>query len=215
MPTVAARSTAGQTSLLARPPPPAGKRYRPMNGLLALCERPAGVIAVATLSEVLSRISGSTQVRLGQYLHDLCQDIATTFGGSSGPTLTCAAADAALPIGTAVTLRLVADLLITNAFIYAFPPGLAGWITVSFTAAPEAWQLVVEDSGIATPADDKRDNGLTIARLLLLRHDGQLDIPSVTGGTRCIVAIPRGAARARRSARSTRRCVLLPGPEFS
>ena len=204
MPTFAARSTADQISLLARPPPPAGKRYRPMNGLLALCERPAGVIAVATLSEVLSRISGSTQVRLGQYLHDLCQDIATTFGGSSGPTLTCAAADAALPIGTAVTLRLVADLLITNAFIYAFP--LAGWITVSFTAAPEAWQLVVEDSGIATPADDKRDNGLTIARLLLLRHDGQLETPIMTGGTRCIATIPRAVSRAssrRRSASPT------------
>jgi hypothetical protein len=60
MPTVAARSTAvlasegaRETALLARPPPPAGKRYRPMNGLLALCERPAGVIAVATLGEVL------------------------------------------------------------------------------------------------------------------------------------------------------------------
>jgi hypothetical protein len=48
-------------------------------------------------------------------------------------------------------------------------------------------------------ADDKRDNGLTIARLLLLRHDGQLDIPSVTGGTRCIATIPRAVSRAGRS----------------
>jgi two-component sensor histidine kinase len=152
---------------------------------------------MTTLSEVLARISGSTKVCLGQYLRDLCRDIATTFGGSSGPKLTCAAADADLPIGTAVTLRLIADLLITNAFIYAFPPGLAGSIAVSFTAGPAAWQLVVEDSGIATPADDRRrDNGLMIARLLVLRHDGQLDIPSVTRGTRCIVTIPRAAARA-------------------
>jgi two-component sensor histidine kinase len=159
-----------------------------MKGVLALCERPAGVIAVTTLSEVLSRISGSTEVCFGHYLRDLCQDIATVFGG---PALTCAAADAAVPIGTAVTLRLVADLLITNALTHAFPRGLAGRITVCFTATPEAWQLVVEDSGIAMSADDKRDNGLTIARLLVRRHHGQLEIPSNGGGTRCIVAIPR------------------------
>jgi two-component sensor histidine kinase len=200
MPAVAASSTAAlasegyrETALLARPPPPAGKRYRPMNDLLALSERPAGVIALTTLSEVLSRISGSIEVCFGQYLRDLCQEFATMSGGSSGPKLTCAAANAALPIGTAVTLRLIADLIITNALIYAFPPRLAGWITVRFTAAPEAWQLVVEDSGIAMSADDRRDNGLTIARLLVRRHDGQLEIPSMTGGTRCIVAIPRAA----------------------
>jgi two-component sensor histidine kinase len=197
MPAVAARSTAVLASegnreaiFLARPPPPAVESYWPMKGLLALCERPAGVIAVTTLSEVLSRISGSTEVCFGHYLRDLCQDLATVFGG---PELTCAAADAALPIGTAVTLRLIADLLITNALLYAFPPRLAGWITVRFTAAPEAWQLVVEDNGIAMSADDRRDNGLTIARLLVRRHDGQLEIPSMTGGTRCIVAIPRAA----------------------
>ncbi len=177
--------------------PPGAQSYRPLHGLLALSERPAGLIAVATLSEVLSRISGSTQVCFGQYLRELCQDIATTFGGSSGPKLTWRAADAAPPIGTAVTLRLVAELLITNAFVYAFPPGLAGWIAVSFSAGPKTWKLTVEDSGIATPADDRRrDHGLTIARLLLLRHDGQLEIPSTMGGTRCIVAIPRDAARA-------------------
>jgi two-component sensor histidine kinase len=135
-------------------------------------------------------------VCLGQYLRDLCQDIATALGGSSSPRLTCAAADAALPIGTAVSLRLVADLLITNAFVYAFPPGQLGWIAVSFTAGPETWQLSVEDSGIAMRADDRRDHGLTIARLLVLRHDGQLETSKVTGGTRCIVTIPRVASRA-------------------
>jgi hypothetical protein len=35
-----------------------------MNGLLALGERPAGVVAVTAISALLSRISGSTQ--LGQ-----------------------------------------------------------------------------------------------------------------------------------------------------
>jgi hypothetical protein len=41
---------------------------------------------------------------------------------------------------------------------------------VSFTADQEAWQLTVDDSGIAIRSQgNSRDNGLTIARQLVLR----------------------------------------------
>ena len=199
MATVSARSTAflapeadRETTLKARAPPTAEPRPRPMHGLLALSEHPAGLIAVTTLSTVLSRISGSTSVCFGHYLRDLCDDVAGTFGGPSGPGLSCAAADAALPVGTAVTLRLVADLLITNAFVHAFPSGMPAWVAVTFKVYPEAWELGVEDGGIALrPHGDRRDNGLMIARLLVLRLDGQLEVRGVTAGTRCLVTVPR------------------------
>ena len=91
----------------------------------------------------------------------------------------------------------MADLLITNAFVHAFPSGMPGWIAVSFTARPEAWELGVEDRGIPLrPHGDRRDNGLMIARLLVLRLDGRLEIPEVTAGTRCLVTVPRTASRA-------------------
>jgi two-component sensor histidine kinase len=199
MATAPARSTAflapgpdREMTLNARPPPTAEPSRRSMHGLLALSEHPAGLMAVTTLSTVLSRISGSTSVCFGHYLRDLCEDVAGTFGGPSGPGLTCAAADAALPVGTAVTLRLVADLLITNAFVHAFPSGMPAWVAVTFTVYPEAWELVVEDSGIALRAHgDRRDDGLMIARLLVLRLDGRLEISGVTAGTRCLVTVPR------------------------
>jgi two-component sensor histidine kinase len=181
-----------ETTINARPPPTAKPNIRPMNGLLALSEHPAGVMALTTLNTVLSRISGATSVCFGHYLRDLCDDLAGTFGGPCGSGLICAAADAAVPVGTAVTLRLVADLLITNAFAHAFPSGLPGWIAVSFTAPPEAWELAVEDGGIALrPHGDRRDNGLMIARLLVLRLAGQLEISGATPGTRCLVTVPR------------------------
>ena len=181
-----------ETPIAARPPPTAAPSSRPMHGLLALSEHPAGVMALATLSTLLSRISGATSICFGHYLRDLCDDLAGTSGGPSGPGLTCAAADAALPVGTAVTLRLVADLLITNAFVHALPSGMPGWIAVSFTARPEAWELAVEDRGIAMrPHGDRRDNGLMIARLLVLRLDGRLEISGVTAGTCCLVTVPR------------------------
>jgi two-component sensor histidine kinase len=176
----------GQTAHLVE------KGFRPMNGLLALGERPAGVMAVTTVSALLSRISGSTQVGFGDYLRDLCDDLAATCGRPGGPKLTCASADEALPLGAAITLGLIADLLITNAFLYAFPPGRGGRIAVSFAAGQEAWLLTVEDSGIAMRARaSRRENGLTIARLLVARLRGRLEIPIVIGGTCCIVTIPR------------------------
>ena len=181
-----------ETTNNARPPPTPKPNIRPMNGLLALSEHPGGVVAVTTLGTVLSRISGATSVCFGHYLRDLCDDLDGAFGGPCGPGLICAAADAALPVGTAVTLRLVADLLITNAFVHAFPSGLPGWIAVSFTARPDAWELVVEDSGIALRTHgDRRDNGLMIARLLVLQLAGRLEISGVTAGTRCLVTAPR------------------------
>ena len=208
MPTATARSTAGlassddcETAFRAPTAYVLETDFQPLNGLLVLGERPACVIAVATVSALLSRISVSTQLGFGDYLRDLGNDLAATCGRTGGPKLTCAAADEALPIGAAITLGLIADLLITNAFLYAFPPGRGGRIAVSFAAGQEAWQLTVEDSGIALQAHgDQRDNALTIARLLVVRLDGRLEIPAVTGGTRCIVTIPRAAPKAGKGA---------------
>jgi two-component sensor histidine kinase len=184
------------TTFHSQTAPPVEKSFRPIDGLLALSERPAGVMAVTTVSALLSRIPGSTRVGFGHYLRDLCDDLAGTFSRSSGPQLTYTAADEVLPIGAVITLGLIADLLITNAFVYAFPAGSGGRIAVSFMAGPETWQLTVEDSGSALQDDgDRRDHGLTIARLLVLRLNGRVDIPSMTEGTRCIVTIPRPAAR--------------------
>jgi hypothetical protein len=70
----------GQTAHLVE------KGFRPMNGLLALGERPAGVVAVTGISALLSRISGSTHLGFGDYLRDLCDDLAATCGRSGVPS---------------------------------------------------------------------------------------------------------------------------------
>ena len=89
-------------------------------------------------------------------------------------------------------LALIAEVLVTDAFVHGFPPGRGGRIAVSFTAGQEAWQLTVDDSGIAVRSHgDPRDGNLTIARQLVLQVGGRLALPEVTGGTRCIVTLPR------------------------
>jgi two-component sensor histidine kinase len=146
----------------------------------------------STLSALLPGISGSRQVPFGDHLRTLCGDLAVRFGKSDGPRLTCVAADDALPIGAAMILALITEVLVTDAFVHGFPRGRGGRIAVSFAAGQEAWQLTVDDSGVAAHSQgDPRDHNLTIARQRVLQLSGRLELPRVTGGTRCIVTLVR------------------------
>ena len=194
---VRALSTGGETAFRAQTAHPLEKSLRPTNGLLAPGELPAGIMGATTVSALLSGISGSTQVPFDGHLRELCDDLAARFGRSGGPRLTCEAADEALPMNATTLFALIAEVLVTDAFVHGFPPARGGRIAVSFTAGQEAWQLTVDDSGIAVRShDDPRDDNLTIARQLVLQVGGRLALPKVTGGTRCIVTIPRPTARA-------------------
>jgi two-component sensor histidine kinase len=185
-------STGGETAFRAQTAHPLEKSLRPTNGLLAPGELPAGIMGATTVSAHLSGISGSTQVPFDGHLRELCDDLAARFGRSGGPRLTCEAADEALPMSAATVLALIAEVLVTDAFVHGFPPGRGGRIAVSFTAGQEAWQLTVDHSGIAVLSHgDPRNVNLTIARQLVLRLGGRLALPEVTGGTRCIVTLPR------------------------
>ena len=182
----------GKTALRAQPPQPLEKSLRPTNGLLVPGELPAGIMGRTTISALLSGISDSPQVPFDRHLRELCNDLAARYGRSGGPRLTCEAADEALPMSAATVLALIAEVLVTDAFVHGFPPGRGGRIAVSFTAGQEAWQLTVDHSGIAVRSHgDPRDVNLTIARQLVLRLGGRLALPRVTGGIRCIVTLPR------------------------
>jgi two-component sensor histidine kinase len=189
---VRASPTGGETAWRARTAHPLEKSQRPTNGLLAPGELPAGIMGATTVSARLSGISDSTQVPFGRHLQELCDDLAARFGRSGGPRLTCEAADEALPMSAATVIALIAEVLVTDAFVHGFPPARGGRIAASFTAGQGAWQLTVDDSGIAVRSHgDPRDLNLTIARQLVLHVGGRLALPKVTGGTRCIVTLPR------------------------
>ena len=102
----------------------------------------------------------------------LCDDLGMRFGRRGGPRLTCETADGALSPSAATVFALIAEVLVTDALVHGFPPARGGPIAVSFNATQEAWQLTVDDSGIAVRADgDPRDVNLTIA-LQIIRQVG-------------------------------------------
>ncbi len=110
---------------------------------------------------------------------------------AGGVQLGCAVSDGLLPIATAVRLALIADELIENAFQHGFPAGRGGRIAVCFSATPDAWLLMVEDSGVGLPQGTPTGAGLRIAMALTTQLGGELVFADVIGGSRCTVTLPR------------------------
>jgi two-component sensor histidine kinase len=171
---------------------------RPLYGRIAPDERSAGFLAAAAIAERLSRTAGAARLAFGDYLRDLCDELAGAFGGSHGrPTVTCTAADVRLPVGPAITLGLIVEQLVGEALRHALLAGRTGRIAVSFSAASPALELTVEDGdGAMRAAGRQRDKVLLIVRLLVLQLAGTLETAGgAKGGSRCVVTVPRlGAA---------------------
>lgn len=140
--------------------------------------------------------AGSAEVCLGGYLRDLCEHLAGTHGSANGPKLICMASDTApLPLAAAITLGLIADKLIVDSFVHGFPLWRGGRIVVFFSLRPDAWELIVEDSGVTPAAGSRHDDDLNVMRLLIARLGGLLDTPRVIGGNRYVATVPHPTAR--------------------
>jgi two-component sensor histidine kinase len=148
-------------------------------------------IADAREHQHLLPLAGPAQLDFGDYLDKLCSDVALASGMAGGVQLGCAISDGLLPSATAIRLGLIADELIENAVRHGFPAGRGGRIAVCFSATPDAWLLMVEDSGVGRPPGTPAGAGLRIAAALTAQLGGELVFADVIAGSRCTVTLPR------------------------
>jgi two-component sensor histidine kinase len=148
-------------------------------------------IADARECQHLSPLTGPAQLDLAAYLDTLCSDVALAFGEAGRVQLGCAVSDGRLPSATAIRLGLIADELIENAVRHGFPAGRGGRIAVCFSATPDAWLLMVEDSGVGRPQGTPTGAGLKTAMALTSQLGGELVFADVIAGSRCTVTLPR------------------------
>ena len=177
-----------QTALMAE----TDRNSHPRKDVLDFSHPPADAFVATPVSKSFPHNSDIIRVDFGDYLQDLQDDLAAVSGREDSPKITWSATETDLPTNIAITFVRVADLLITKFFARALPPGRGGHVDVSFTDDQEAWMLMIEDNSM--PMDsiaDQRYDGLSIARMLVLRHRGWLEMSGATAGTRCIVMIPR------------------------
>ncbi len=148
-------------------------------------------IAEARERQHLSPLAEPAQLDFADYLDQLCSDVALASGMADGVQLGCAVSDGLLPTATAIRLALIADELVENALQHGFPAGRGGRIAVCFSATPDAWLLMVEDSGVGRPQAPPTGAGLRIATALTTQLGGELVFAAVIAGSRCTVTLPR------------------------
>jgi two-component sensor histidine kinase len=161
-----------------------------------LCEQRGGVAVLTTVGALLVDLPGTATSDMGACLHALCRDLAVCFARPDVPLLSCSTAAHHLPTGTVITLGLIADLLLTNAYTFGFVPPEGGRIAVSFSALETTFELTIEDSGLLRRATARRrGDAVTIASLLVGQLGGWIETPRVVAGSRCIIILPRHANR--------------------
>ena len=125
----------------------------------ALAEAANRVIAVARVHERLHKSHQVGIIAFAEYLEKLCLDIAKSLQ-RSGVKLDYKADPIELPAEQALSLALVANELVTNAFKHGCAAG-AKCISVSLSRRPDTLLLTVADDGAGLPlAQESKSSGL-------------------------------------------------------
>jgi two-component sensor histidine kinase len=160
-----------------------------------LAEAQGRVWTVARIHERLYRTDQIETVEFGQYLRELCADIAESLQlGDTQRRIVIEATPAEVRIDQAVHLALVANELITNAFKHAYPEGADGVVEVRFEVGQAERHLEVIDRGVGVaqtePPEAGRGIGMSLVQALVAQIEGRLTVERINPGTRFVVSVP-------------------------
>jgi PAS domain S-box-containing protein len=152
---------------------------------------------VQTVAQVHARLSQTSQfatVEVGTYLRELCADLARSLGQACDTRLRLAVEATPVRTDVAVSLGLIVNELVTNAFKYAYGAGSTGAVHVRFERCGDVYRLVVRDEGRGLPPDFKMDDsaglGMRIVASLVERLGAVLEIEAQRPGAGFNIAIP-------------------------
>jgi two-component sensor histidine kinase/CHASE3 domain sensor protein len=153
------------------------------------------VLVVARVHERLYKYGSMEAVELGDYLRDLCRDVASF----SLP----AEAQAAIQLHSAraeeaIWLGLIVVELVTNAVKYG-KPTLQSPIVVGVSPDEKELRVVVSDGGAGLPTgfdlQTSKGLGMQVVLLLVRQLHATLEVDPAWAGTRFILTVPLAAAR--------------------
>jgi two-component sensor histidine kinase len=137
--------------------------------------------AMARVHTLLYNSPDLASVDLRDYLDDLVQEVASSYGAAErGIDVVLDAESMRVPLDTAVPLAFIAVELLTNAFRHAFPDDRRGTVTVRSRTERGRGVLEISDDGIGIPEarPGRRSLGLTIVTKLARQIEGELEMPS-------------------------------------
>lgn len=160
----------------------------------ALDEAAARVIAVARIHERLHKSDVLGIVAFGEYLEELCSDLASSMRRAN-VKMDCQTVAVNMPAEAALSLALISNELITNAFKHGCAAG-ATEISVALTDDAGVVSLTVKDNGSGIPVlqtDSSASLGLKLVGALARQLNAELTLPAPGMPAIFIVSLPKSS----------------------
>lgn len=160
----------------------------------ALDEAAARVIAVARVHERLHKSDQLGVVAFGAYLDDLCHDLSSSMRRSD-IEMDCRTVATDMPAEQAMSLAMIANELITNAFKHGAAAG-ATKVSVELTEESDMLKLTVADNGAGIPASStgvSSSLGLNIVKALARQLKAEAVLPAPGMAAKIVISIPRSS----------------------
>ncbi|HEY8618086.1 histidine kinase dimerization/phosphoacceptor domain -containing protein [Phenylobacterium sp.] len=146
--------------------------------------------AIATVHRRLFQGGDVQRFDVADFLRDLAADLAAS-ARRDDLQLRLDLEPVAVPASQAAPLALLANELVSNALKHPYPEGTPGVVTVAVRRYPEAFDLVVADTGPGLPPPTERNGfGLTIIQLLAQQLKAKLVFEDTQPGLRAVVTMP-------------------------
>jgi two-component sensor histidine kinase len=184
-------------------------KFTMISSIIALQARQASPDTRAALDAVGSRVrvianvhdhlqlAGQGQlVDMREYLTGLCRSLGDALGHLRPVTLTARADDIKLMPEHALSVGLVANELITNAFKYAFPEGRPGNVSVDLAEGEHGVILSVTDNGAGCVEPVRSGLGTQLVGLLATQLSGSVKREHANPGCRVSLIFPHSLVKA-------------------
>jgi two-component sensor histidine kinase len=146
---------------------------------------------VAEAQERLRSSGKHGRVEMAGYLQSLGHGLGDLLRDVRPIAVHVEASPVVVEASVAVSIGLIANELVTNAFKHAFPDGRGGTVQVRLAPAGEGVELTVEDDGVGCPAAPGNGGlGSRLVQLLTSHMGGTLEREALPQGHRVRVRLP-------------------------
>lgn len=154
------------------------------------------ISTIAHIHQRLYRDQDVKRIDFGALLAELCADLQS---GTPECSIQVDAPHIRVPTDRAISLALIANELVSNAFKYAYPDRPGGAVSVGI-GQPSAGEIAVSvsDDGIGLPegftTDGTNSLGMVLVSSLLGQLGGRMEVPAKPKGATFLVTVPIEAA---------------------
>jgi two-component sensor histidine kinase len=151
----------------------------------------ARVHVIANAHDHLLPKEGQSLIDMREYLTVCCQNLGDALRDIRPIAVNVSAEQILLRDDRAVSVGLIVNELVTNAFKYAFPDDRGGTVNVMLRREDDGkLEVAVEDNGKGCPEDAKEGLGSRIVRLLAQQLGSTIKREAANPGCRVSLTIP-------------------------